>query len=306
MIDMKRAVIFAHYDKQNIIDDYVVYYLKALREIVDELVFVSCCSDLDTGSIGGIVSKIIVESHKEYDFGSYKRGYLYLKERLNEFDELIFVNDSCYGPFYSLKNIFDEMDSKECDFWGITKNNYGYRKNLSSLFVKRPHIQSYFISFKRGVFSLRIFDDFMQSITTQNKKREIISKYEIGLSELLYENDYKSATYIKVFENVNNSAILKWRQLISEYNMPFLKCSVPRLLNREMTTADGWEDIIPSEYPKELIENNIKRLDLGKKNKSSCLAETKRKFFDFVSNKPFLIRKIIANIVFFLFPFIKD
>ncbi len=306
MIAMKRAVIFTHYDKQNIIDDYVIFYLKALKEIADELVFVSCNFVKNKQDIENIATKIIDETHSEYDFGSYKRGYLYLKERLNEFDELVFVNDSCYGPFFPLKNIFDEMDKKDCDFWGITKNVFGYRKGSFKFFVKRPHIQSYFISFKKNVFTSKIFDDFMQSITTQKQKREIISKYEIGLSELLYNNGFKCSTYIKAFENINNPAILKWRQLIIDYKMPLLKCSVPRLHNRRLTTAEGWEKIIPSEYPKDLIENNIKRLNLGKKNKNSCSAETKRKFFDFIADKPFLIKKIIMKIVFLVFPFIKD
>ena len=39
---MKRAAVFAHYDKDKIIDDYVIYYLKSLKEIFDNIVFVSC------------------------------------------------------------------------------------------------------------------------------------------------------------------------------------------------------------------------------------------------------------------------
>ncbi|MBO6256736.1 hypothetical protein J6N69_01700, partial [bacterium] len=167
MIVMKRAVIFAHYDKQNIIDDYVVYYLRALKEIADELVLVSCNFVKNKQAVENIATKIIDDTHNEYDFGSYKRGYLYLKERLNEFDELVFVNDSCYGPFYSLKEVFDQMDKKDCDFWGITKNNFGYPKNLSSFFVKRSHIQSYFIILKKNIIISEIFDNFMKSITVQ-------------------------------------------------------------------------------------------------------------------------------------------
>ena len=306
MIVMKRVVIFAHYDIQNIIDDYVVFYLKALKETADEIVFVSCCESLDTSKIDNIVSKSIVEKHNEYDFGSYKRGYLYLKDKLNEFDELIFANDSCYGPFYPIKNVFDKMVQKDCDFWGITKNNFGYAKNPLKFFVKRPHIQSYFICFRKNVFESKIFDNFIQSITSQKSKKEIISKYEIGLNELLSKNGYKYAVFINAFENINNSAILKWRQLIKNYKMPFLKCSVPRLLNREMTTAEDWENIVPDNYLIEIIKNNIKRLNLGIKNEKSYSLKTKQEFFDFISDKPFFIRKIITKIVFVIFPNLKD
>ena len=41
---MNRTVVFAHYDKDSVIDDYVIYYLKALKEIAQNIVFVSCGS----------------------------------------------------------------------------------------------------------------------------------------------------------------------------------------------------------------------------------------------------------------------
>lgn len=299
---MKRAVIFAHYDKDRIVDGYVIYYLKALKEISDEIVFVSCNKISDRSGLEGLVSKVIDEEHGEYDFGSYKRGYLYLKDKLNNFDELVFVNDSCYGPFYPLKNVFERMETKDCDFWGITKNNYGYRKLL--FIGKRPHIQSYFMVFKKNVFTSDIFNDFMQKITSKKNKREIIREYEIGLSELLIKNGYKPCSFIEKYQNINNIAVLKWRQIIQKCNMPFLKCSVPRLQNREMTTSEGWEEIIPVEYPEELIENNLKRFDIVKNN--SCPINTKRAFFDFVSNLPFILRKLVTKIIFMIFPFIKD
>ena len=147
---MKRAAVFAHYDIDNIIDDYVIYYLKELKEIADELVFVSCneLSENEKSKLDGIADFVIAEKHDEYDFGSYKRGFVYLTSRLNDFDELIFANDSCYGPLYSLRQIFEEMEKdSRCDFWGITKNRFGAIKNKNSKYVSaiRPHIQSYFL-----------------------------------------------------------------------------------------------------------------------------------------------------------------
>ena len=77
---MKRLCIFAHYDKDNIIDDYVIYYLNSLKEVCDDIIFVSDnnLQEEERNKLNGIVSKIIAKSHGEYDFGSYKRGFLYL------------------------------------------------------------------------------------------------------------------------------------------------------------------------------------------------------------------------------------
>ena len=40
---MNRVAIFAHYDKKNIIDDYVIFYILELKKIANEVIFVSCC-----------------------------------------------------------------------------------------------------------------------------------------------------------------------------------------------------------------------------------------------------------------------
>ena len=74
---MRRAAVFAHYDKDRIIDDYVIYYLKSLKEIFDNIVFVSCLEipKEEIAKLDGIADYVICENHNEYDFGSYKRGY---------------------------------------------------------------------------------------------------------------------------------------------------------------------------------------------------------------------------------------
>ena len=36
-----RLAVFAHYDHDGIIDDYVVYYLQAFRALCEHLIFVS-------------------------------------------------------------------------------------------------------------------------------------------------------------------------------------------------------------------------------------------------------------------------
>lgn len=305
---MKRAVIFAHYDRQNLIDDYVVYYLKALKEAAQELVFVSCCNIENMEKLDGIASHIIAEPHDEYDFGSYKRGFLYLLPRLDEFDEIIFANDSCFGPFHSLNPIFDEMDLKGCDFWGITKNNFGYRKKPNHFFVKRPHIQSYFVVLKKNVFTSDVFKNFITSVKHEEKKELIISNYEIGLTELLCDNGFKYDVYVNAYNRINNITILKWRQIILEHRMPFMKCSLPRLVNKNSTTVEGYQDIIKqvSDYPVELIENNIARIQYARKGKHTSPIWFKRIFFDIIAEFPFVIRKLIAIFIARCLPFIRD
>lgn len=295
---MKRAVVFAHYDKDNIVDDYVIYYIKALKEIAETIIFVSCNNIKNPECLNGLADKIIDEPHDEYDFGSYKRGFLYLQDRLDDYDELIFANDSCYGPLYPLEKVFSEMENKNCDFWGITKNNFGYKKSIGHFFIKRPHIQSYFVVIKKCIFNKDFFVEFMKSITRQANKKLIISNYEIGLTELLLDKGYTYSALISAYENINNITILKWREIIEKYKMPFIKKSLFELKNTDATTIERYEKLLGN-YPKSLI-------DIPREINKKIPFEVKKFIFASLANFPFAIRKPFAILINKLFPFVKD
>ena len=297
---MKRAVVFAHYDKDCLIDDYVVYYIKALKEAGCDVVFVSCkeLTQVELNKLNGLIINAITEKHDEYDFGSYKRGFLYLKPFLSNYDELIFANDSCYGPLYPISEVFEKMEKEDCDFWGITKNNFGYKKKLGHLFVRRPHIQSYFIALKKNVFTSEVFENFVSSIEHQENKKLIISKYEIGLTEVLVENGFSFKTFINAYENINNIAILKWRQIIQKYQMPFVKKSLFDLKNIDATTIENYDKVL-TKFPCDLIKS-------PRKIQTKTPYFIKFFIFDTLANFPFPIRKFFAIIVKKLFPYIMD
>ncbi len=310
---MKRAAVFAHYDKDNLIDDYVVYYVKALREICEKVIFVSCV-DLpaeEKEKLTGIADHIIAEQHGEYDFGSYKRGFLYLHDNnlLQDIDSLIFANDSCYGPLFSLKNVFTEMDSRQVDFWGITKNRFGMAfAEPKNIVCVRPHILSYFLVFSRKVFNSECFVEFMKNVRAETTKDAIVIKYEIGLSELLAQNGFSSDVYIKDYYRFNHVVLSLWRQLITKSKSPFLKCSVIRLTNRNLTTIAGWENVIKNHtnYPVELIKNNQARTKVYDFNPIKIPAFLKLFCFNTMSVLPGVLKRKASCIVKNYIPWIMD
>ena len=272
--NIKRAAVFAHYDKDNIIDDYVIYYLKNLKKLCEKLIFVSdgTLSEQELQKLDNIADFSIAEPHKEYDFGSYKRGFFYLKTNnlLHNIDSLIFANDSCYAPLLPLENVFDVMEKEPCDFWGITKNKYGLRKRKNKYFTcKLEHIQSYFLVINSNVFNSECFSGFMNNIKYEEFKNDIIINYEIGLSEFLTSNGFKSSIYIKDYLNTSNPSLLKWKQLTKK--SPFIKCSLLRHMNDKLTVVDDWEEVLRknTNYPVELIKKNLERtINTNAKNRN--------------------------------------
>lgn len=298
----KRLTIFAHYDKDNVIDDYVLYYLKSLKEISEKIVFSSDCvlNEEEKAKLNGICDYIISEKHNEYDFGSWKRGFELVNTAGNfDFDELIFANDSCYGPFFPLTRVFDDMKSRNCDFWGITENKYGIKK-------RQRHIQSYFLVLKKEVFKSTEFINFMHSITALPTKNDVIENYEIGLSQMLFKIGFKGDNYVKKYRKIGNSTIYKWRELLVENLSPFLKCSLLKLQNIDKTTVQNWPEIIDkSIYDIKLIEKNLNRYNIRSIKKKFPLW-LKKFFFNSILYIPKVLRKPFINFVQKNLPFIFD
>ena len=262
---MNKIVCFAHYDKNKKIENYVVYYLQELCKIADKIIFVSdsYIEDNELKKIEPYVIKIIAKPHGEYDFGSYKRGFLYAKENnlLQNCDELIFANDSCYAPVFPFQEMFDKMSKKNIDFWGASENNCGYKKAKNRfVYCKIKHIQSYFMVFKKNVFNSDVFLNFINSIQKLNSKEEIIYNYEIGLSKLLTNNNFKFDTYSDICKKTktNNGSILEYKKLIKQEHFPFLKRSINLFKNSDIVLSFGIDTFIRenTKYNYELLKQD--------------------------------------------------
>lgn len=81
--------------------------------------------------------------------------------------------------------MFDEMDGRECDFWGITEHS-GYEDKEWLKKRVQPHIQSYFLVFKKKIFSSKVFFNFFNSVQDDKALpyKQIINLYETELTLL--------------------------------------------------------------------------------------------------------------------------
>ncbi len=187
---MNRTIIFAHFDSDNIIDNYIITYLKELKKFCNNIIFVSDCNLLENeiNKISHLITDFIAQKHNEYDFGSYKFGYKLLvdhhPEILANTHELLFVNDSCYC-IGSFEKVFSTEITKDIDAWGLTE---GYDHSFS---INSYYLQSYFISLRPTVFKELFFADFINNITKLHNKDEIVKRYELGLSQLMLKNHKK-------------------------------------------------------------------------------------------------------------------
>ncbi|PZV40426.1 hypothetical protein B5V02_00625, partial [Mesorhizobium kowhaii] len=104
-------------------DDYVIFLLEKLREFVERIVVVSN-GDLTKHSevaVEKVCDQLLIRENEGFDVGGYKAGMEAIGfDALSEYDELILLNDTCYGPIFPFSEMFSEMEGRNSDFWGAS------------------------------------------------------------------------------------------------------------------------------------------------------------------------------------------
>jgi len=208
----KRLFVFAGYDNDCIIDESVIMYVRALSKIGDVIFYMD--SDADEKQLAKVKPFTIYSSahrHGEYDFGSYKRGYIIAKEKniLKNYDWLYLVNDSMYGPLHPIQPILTKLESNGRDASGMV-----FKKHK-----KEPHLQSWFLGMNKKVFLSDSFDSFITSIKKLSGKGLIAWVYEHGFTKMLIKNNFSfSGAYIVSGRGVYNNI-----KKLYKLGMPFMK-----------------------------------------------------------------------------------
>ena len=218
------TTIYAAYSADGSISDYVISYLRALKEVSPNIIYITdnpLRSD-EIEKLSPWVNRIVAQRHGEYDWGSYKRGLEIIEKSgiLKEIHQekqplLIFANDSTLLLAASLQPLFFEMEKKNVDFWGITANQDG-----------TYHLQSYFLAFTPKVYTSNAFKTYLQAVKAEKDGLSVAYRYEVPFTQYLTEAGFSSASYIPYEElsylplNDKNCYPLT---LMSKYNIPFLK-----------------------------------------------------------------------------------
>ncbi len=225
---MKRLVIFAHFDAQNEVKRYVEFLLAELRRACDRIVFVST-SPLPPAELAKLeptCAETLMKDNAGFDFGMWQHALA--RTDLAAWDEVVLVNSSIFGPLAPLAPILERMSRAECDFWGMTESE-----------EIAPHLQSYFLVFKRAAVAAPAFRAFWDSVLPYRDKRQVIYSYEVGMTRFLSENGLRRAAFVHVgdLDPPRWSRRRYWREcnptcfyptLVLAAGMPFVKIELLR------------------------------------------------------------------------------
>ena len=230
---MKRLTIYATYTASKVNTDYIIYMIDRLSMISDVYMVSNCSLTENDKRKYSRALGIIERCDEGYDIGAYSYALNQLEESgtLYDYDELILLNDSIFGPFYSLTEMFDNMDKKspDVDFWGITKR--GINNFDGGIELYPEHIQLYFFVIRRNMFHDSRFRNYMELISTSiTDFRSAIIKYEFAFTDYFSKLGYRYDTYCNtdlfITENPSNNLSpyhYCMFDLISKERCPFLK-----------------------------------------------------------------------------------
>ena len=269
---MKRVGIFAFFDKSGIVKKYVSFLLKETKKELDTLVVVcnQSLSDEEIAKLKESADEVFVRDNRDFDAGAYKEAIFSFigMERLYEYDEVVLFNNSFYGPFCPFSHIFQSMEKKEADFWGMTAGGQDERG------TSPYHIHSYFICIRlKNVLQ----EDFVEYWETQESMlffNDAIRKFEFRFTDYFLKKGYSCTTYVddrellKVQGADGNVLSRLCYELVVQCGCPIAKRKF--LLNREdgqspkdildylehnteYDTDMIWEDMISERTPYELL-----------------------------------------------------
>jgi len=288
----RRVAVFASYSSDGFLPPQVLPYLAGLKPLTKAIVVV-CDNDLVPGEqekLAPFATHVITGRHGEYDFGSYKRGVACAQEKglLDDADDLILCNDSCYGPVGSFAPMFETMEARGLDFWGATDSHeFTY------------HLQSYWVVLSRKVFISDALKNFMASVKKQENVQQVILNYELGITKNLIEAGFKAAALIPNTlkgahpkdPSYNNITVFPLYTL--EHGLPLVKTKALRAAH---TNVDGQNRLLawlrenaPDIYNNATSDIDIKRFEDADDVAFSLIMPTR--------NRAWCISRAIASVM---------
>ena len=196
-----RCIIFLYYDKDGLVDRYVTGLLDALKSVSSYVLVVvnGYVTGEGEAELRSHADSVLVRVNTGFDVGGYREGLFWIGfERLSAYDELVLMNYTFFAPLFPLSEMFEEMNARDLDFWGITKHHdvptdtTGGRNRYGHI---PEHLNSHFLALRRDFFLSYSYRDFIMNMSDPISYEASINEYEAIFTRHFADLGYKWDVY---------------------------------------------------------------------------------------------------------------
>ena len=229
--EKKRLLVYAHYDRQQLVAKEDWNTLSMFRKFCKQIYFVtnSRLGRMETEHVKTLADCVLERENIGYDFGAWRDALLRLgKCSLDEFDELILLNNSCILSKNDVRKMFYEMEKKDLDFWGNTCSPFLSDGSYIGESVIGEHLQSYCLVFQKKVFASAVFWKFWEELPECRDRKEAIAKCETKLTQYFSKDGFFYGAYINESYYMNqllgcSNALYEKPEALVLLGSPFIK-----------------------------------------------------------------------------------
>ncbi len=222
----KRLCIFAFFDPDGIVDDYVLYLLEQMRAHCQRQLVVVNGSLTKEGesALRAHCDDILMRDNEGYDITAYKEGFLQQAD-IEQYDEVLFYNQSVFGPLCPLDAMFSHMGERDVDFWGLTGHKGAKSATWDNDQPIPPHVQSYFFAVRSSMFLSQDFARYWQNLPKIVDYWDAVSKHEVKFTAHFEKLGYIWATYLDTsqYETINDYHLMGMPVFTLTLGSPFCK-----------------------------------------------------------------------------------
>ncbi len=230
---MKRLAVFSVNSEILSQSKYVIYLLQEIKRCCDKVVV--CIS---SNAEKAFLQEIHQYAKEVYMYDTYIdinrwKDVLINKipfKKLEELEEIVFLNDSVFGPLYPFREVFEKMEQRKLDFWGISVHGKMKKRYPSATEESWPRfIQTYFWAIRKEMFCNQAFLDFFITLPDFENYEEASEKFEFIFTETFERLGFKWEVLVDTREDENKDEkyfmsfiLFDLYELVSKRKYPFI------------------------------------------------------------------------------------
>ncbi len=237
-----RVCLFAMFHPRHRIRPHVLHYLVQLQACGYQTVVACSGTRLppkdDRDALYDTGATLVFRPNHGLDFGAWQ--HLIREGHADGADQVLFANDSVFGPFTDLAPIMQRMAAKRLDVWGMIESRQ-----------HAWHLQSWFLHFSADAFRRPAVARVFAQDFARMDKDEIIGNGELALGAALQAEGLRCGAVVGRGDAAwaarrypSNPMHLDWRRHLTSGRLPFLKADLVRANNMNIPWAWQWEIVL--------------------------------------------------------------